>query len=80
LRNAAVTYFVEDRGSISLTASIGVVIAKRSANDTIMIGFTPSGPCLYDAKKAGKNRLQHPSGEGGQGARGGTGQSGSRCS
>ncbi|NLI54482.1 MAG: diguanylate cyclase, partial [Clostridiales bacterium] len=70
------TYFVEERGSISLTASIGVVIAKRSACDYDWL-YAEADHALYDAKKAGKNRYSIRSGEGGQGAHGGTGQSGS---
>lgn len=49
------TYSVEDRGVLTLSASIGVVIANRDQVDYDALYFE-ADRALYEAKKAGKDR------------------------
>ncbi|MPM41163.1 hypothetical protein SDC9_87813 [bioreactor metagenome] len=54
-KNLQLTYAMEERGSITLTASIGVVIAKRGSCDYEGL-YAEVDRVLYEAKNAGKNR------------------------
>lgn len=49
------TYSVEEHGAVVLSASIGVVIAKRDKTDYDEL-YAEADRALYDAKNAGKNR------------------------
>ncbi len=53
--NLRFVYTVEERGSISLSASIGVIVAARGSSDYEWL-YSEADRALYDAKNAGKNR------------------------
>ncbi len=53
--NLRFNYTVEERGSISMSASIGVIVAARGTCDYDWL-YKQADLALYDAKNAGKNR------------------------
>lgn len=53
--NLRLTYAVEARGSITLTASVGIIVAQRATCDYDWL-YSEVDRALYDAKNAGKNR------------------------
>ncbi len=50
-----IVYTLEERGSVSLSASIGVVVAERAGTDYETL-YSEADGALYEAKNAGKNR------------------------
>ena len=63
-KSLQITYPMEERGSLTMTASIGVIVAKRVDCDFDSL-YAEVDRVLYEAKNAGKNRyhIQYAGGE-----------------
>ncbi len=53
--NLRFTYAVEERGTISLSASVGIIVAERGSCDYEGL-YKEADLALYEAKRGGKNR------------------------
>ena len=63
-KNLQITYPMEERGSVTMTASIGVIVARRENCDFESL-YADADRVLYEAKNAGKNRyhIRYDAGE-----------------